>query len=296
MDKVLIIDGHNFLWRANVSFKPPVKEAAPPPIDVWGFENPNQSTVKPPSEEFIVIFNFFRNLRPVIEQFAPTKCFFVLEGHPQFRYDLFADYKSNRRLIKTGSQQESRDKLYKHKDTIVSLLKHLPITVAKAEHYECDDVVATLAENMKDEDVTILSNDSDFLQILQKGFTNVKVYNPYKKDYMVAPDYHYIAWKALSGDKSDSIPGMMGDKTAQKTIADPKKLEKFLELEEHRAQFSINRQLIEFRQVPMDEIKIDEGVANFDILKQEFTKMEFNSIVNDKSWKKYVDTFNCLRL
>ena len=292
MDKVLIIDGHNFLWRANVGFKPPTAPPSPPANDYWGFESP---TVKAPTEEFIVIFNFFRNLRPVIEQFSPTKCFFVLEGHPQFRYDLFADYKANRKIIKLGSQQENRDNLYKLKDIIVSLLKHLPITIAKAEHYECDDVVATLAENMKDEDVTILSNDSDFIQLLQKGYSNVKLYNPYKKDYIMAPDYHYIAWKSLSGDKSDNIPGLMGDKTAQKTIADPRKFDKFLELEEHRAQFAINRQLIEFRQVPMEDIKIDEGVTNFDLLKQEFVKMEFNSIVNDKSWKKYTDTFKCLR-
>lgn len=286
MDKVLLIDGHNFMWRANVGFKPPTK--TPDPYSV--------EDKKTPSDEFVLIFNFFRNLRPVIEQFKPDKCFFVLEGHPQFRYDLYADYKANRKIIKVGAQQENKDRFYKLKDVIISLLKHLPITIAKAEHYECDDVINTLTENMKDEDITILSNDSDFIQVLQKGYTNVKLYNPYKKDYVTPPDYHYVAWKSLSGDKSDNIPGLMGDKTAQKTLADPKKLDKLLEQEEKRAQFNINRELIEFKMVPIEEILLEEGLANFDILKEEFAKMEFNSIINDKSWEKYVNTFNCLRL
>ncbi len=293
MDKVLIIDGHNYMWRANVGFKPPAKVLAPPRVDNWGYDNPPEEQKS--LEEFIVVFNFFRNLRPTIELFNPSKCFFVLEGHPQFRYDLFPDYKANRKIIKTGAQQEHRDKFYQHKDLIISLLKHLPITLAQADNYECDDVVSTLVDNMKDEEVTVVSNDSDFIQLLQKDYTNLNLYSYNKKDYIKAPDYHYLGWKCLAGDKSDNIPGVMGDKTAQKTVKDPVKLQKFLDVEENRAQFSINRQLIELRDVPVDQIKLEEGVPNFDILKQEFTKMEFKSIVNDNSWKKYVDTFKCLR-
>ena len=284
MDKVLLIDGHNFLWRANVGFKSPLKVV-----------NPNATT---PSDEFIIIFNFFRNLRPVIEQFSPNKCFFVLEGHPKFRYDIFPEYKANRRIVKTGAQQESKDRLYEHKDVIFSLLKHLPITLAKAENYECDDVIATLAENMQDEDVTILSNDSDFIQILEKGYKNVKLYNPYMKDYVSITPYPYLAWKCLRGDDTDNIPGFkgIGDKTAAKLLSDPKKFDEFLDQEERRAHFNINRSLIEFRQVPLEEIQFTEGVVNWDKLKEEFTKMQFNSIVNEKSWTKYVNTFNCLSL
>lgn len=287
MDKVLLIDGHNFMWRANVGFKPPAK--APDPYSA--------EPIKPaPSDEFVLIFNFFRNLRPVIEQFSPNKCFFVLEGHPQFRYDLYADYKANRRIVKVGAQQENKDRFYEHKDLIISLLKYLPITLAKAQHYECDDVIATLVENMKDEDITVLSNDSDFIQLLQKGYSNVKLYNPYKKDYVTPPEYNYVAWKCLCGDKSDNIPGVMGDKTAQKTLADPDKFQKVLAQEEKRAQFNMNRQLIEFKQIPIEEIRLEEGTTNWDALKAEFAKMEFNSIINDKSWTKYVNTFNCLSL
>src|SRR5688572_19272894 len=106
MDKILFIDGHNQMWRACVKF----------------------GTVQPDvPDEVIFAFNFFRNLRPLIEDGEPDKVFFVLEGHPQFRYDLFADYKANR-IIKQAEAKgkESNDRFLRTRDIILPLLKHLP--------------------------------------------------------------------------------------------------------------------------------------------------------------------------
>jgi 5'-3' exonuclease len=276
MDKVLLIDGHNAMWRASIGFA----GNKSPPVE---------------GEDFITIFNFFRNLRPIIEQFEPDKCFFVLEGHPQFRYDLFSDYKANR-LVKTGSKSQAElDKFHKSKDEIIRLLQHLPLTICRAHDYEADDVIYTLCKNLRDEELTILSNDSDYIQLLQLGLTHVQVYNPIKKVFMEAPTYPYVAWKCLNGDKSDNIPSLLSKKKALNTVSDPELFEKFLEVEENRANFSVNRQLIEFRDVPEEEILLREGERNFDALKLEFERMKFESIINDKSWNKYCKTFNCLK-
>lgn len=70
-------------------------------------------------------------------------------------------------------------------------MQHLPVKQFVASNYECDDVIASLATSLKDEDVTIISNDSDYIQLLQNDI-NVKIYNPIKKEYMKAPDYHYL--------------------------------------------------------------------------------------------------------
>ena len=284
MDKILLIDGMNAIHRANVAF--------------------NQSKVKPDpndptfdeQQKYIVIFNFFRNLRPLVEQFTPHKIFFVLEGHPKFRYDLFADYKANR-IIKTGNKQEALDKLYESKDEILRLLAHFPITLARAANYECDDVISSLCESMRDENLTVISNDSDYIQLLQNGYKRLNIFNPIKKEFMVAPTYSYVAWKCLVGDKSDNIPGfsMIGDKRAKIMLSDPDEFQRFLYLEENRANFNIYRQLIQFGEVPPDEILFQEGVKNFSIIKEEFSKMKFESIVNDKSWNKFVKTFNCVK-
>jgi len=273
MDNVLFIDGHNAIWRACIKFG-----AAPTDQD----------------DSIIFTFNFFRNLRPLIEDFSPDKCFFVLEGHPQFRYDLFSDYKANR-IIKLASRQESNAKFLAAKDIIISLLSYLPITIARAQAYEADDVVATLCHNMKDENLTVLSNDSDYIQLLQRNYSNIRIYNPIKKIDMIAPTYPYVAWKCLNGDKSDNIPGLLKPKKALEATTSPEVFKKFMEVEENRANFSINRQLIEFKPVPEDEISLVEGSCNFNKLREEFAKMKFESIINDKSWEKYCKTFECIK-
>jgi 5'-3' exonuclease len=299
MDKVLLIDAHNAMWRASISFAPKKVEAAPPPSDDDGWEMRGEPAPPAPEkkevdESFIIIFNFFRNLRPIIEQFAPDKCFFVLEGHPQFRYDLFADYKANR-IIKQAATKEKQEKFLQSKDEIVRILQHFPITVARAANYEADDVIASLCDNMRDEELTILSNDSDYIQLLQRGYPNCQIYNPIKKVFMEAPAYPYVAWKCLNGDKSDNIPALLKPKKALDAVNSPELFKKFMDVDENRANFNVNRQLIEFRSVPMDEIILHEGTRNFDIVKEDFARMEFQSIINDKSWAKYTKTFSCLR-
>lgn len=274
MDKILFIDAHNSMWRACVKF----------------------GAVQPDTpDEVIFTFNFFRNLRPLIEDFAPDKCFFVLEGHPQFRYDLFTDYKANRLVKNAEARKESNERFLKTKDIILPLMRFLPIATCRAANYEADDVVATLCENLKDEDLTVLSNDSDYIQLLQRGYQNMAIYNPIKKEFMEAPEYPYVAWKCMNGDKSDNIPALLKPKKALEAATNPDKFAAFMSVEENRANFQVNRQLIEFRSVPEEEIAIQEGTRQFDLLKQAFAEMKFESIINDKSWDKYCKTFDCLR-
>lgn len=276
MDKILLIDGHNALWRACVKFgKVKADETSEP-------------------DEVIFAFNFFRNLRPLIEDLSPDKCFFVLEGHPQFRYDLYADYKATR-MLKQASKQETNTRFFKMRDIVLPLLQYLPITICRAANYEADDVIATLCDNMKDESLTILSNDSDYIQLLQRGYKNIRIYNPIKKMDMEAPSYPYVAWKCLNGDKSDNIPKLLSPKKAIDTVTNPDLFKKFMEVEENRANFNVNRQLIEFRSVPEEEINMVDGVSNFDKLKLAFSELKFESIINENSWKKYVNTFNCIK-
>jgi 5'-3' exonuclease len=271
-DTIMLIDGHNMLWRANMS---------------WGKDKNDKSN-------HVMIYNFFRNLRPLVEQFSPTKIFFVMEGHPKHRHEIYSEYKANR-IIKTASKQETHDKFHLDKKEIIRLLKYLPVTICKAGNYEADDVIATLAENLKEENVIIISNDTDYIQLLQKGFSSIKIYNPVRKSFVEAPSYLYLAWKSLRGDPSDNIPGLMSDAKAEKLVKTPSLLREWMELEENRANFSINRSLIEFAKVPEEEILIEEGHANFNSLKEEFIKMEFLSLIKDSTWNKFCQTFNCLK-
>jgi 5'-3' exonuclease len=274
MDKILLIDLANNLYRACVKF------GTPPVQDV--------------DDSIIFTFNFFRNLRPIIEQFSPDKVFIVGEGHPQFRYDLYSEYKANR-IIKTASKQESKDKFSKTMDIVLPLLAYLPITIARAANYEADDTIGSLCENMKEEDLTVLSSDTDFIQLLQRGYKHIQIYNPIKKVFVEAPPWPYALGKAITGDKSDNIPALLKPKKAQETIRDPEKFKAFMSLEENRANFQINRQLVEFASVPEEEIVLTEGTRQFDLLKAAFVEMKFESITNDKSWERFTTTFDCIK-
>lgn len=292
MDKILLIDGMNQLHRANITFGPPIKHQQI--NDKCACKSPwNVQENFCYGEKYGLVFNFFRNLRPLIEMFSPNKCFFALEGHPQFRYDLFSEYKANR-IIKQGSA--NKQDLFSKFEIVIDLLKYLPISVCRATNYEADDLIGSLCESLKDEDVTVISNDSDYIQLLQRGYNNIRIYNPIKKNNMEAPLYPYISWKCLAGDKSDNIPSLLTPKKVIKCMEDPQVFQAFLASEENRANFNINRQLIEFRSVPTEEISMTEGISNFDALRSKFMEMKFESMINDKSWDKYKSTFDCINL
>jgi len=135
MDKILLIDAHNALWRASIGFGPS-KSIHNLCLDCDAYSHKddghthcecgedwiNNQCETQPSKEFILIFNFFRNLRPLIEMFSPDKCYFILEGHPKFRYDLFPEYKANR-IIKNADRKDDLDRFLESKDEIVRLMK-----------------------------------------------------------------------------------------------------------------------------------------------------------------------------
>jgi 5'-3' exonuclease len=228
--------------------------------------------------------------------------YFVLEGHPKARYELYEKYKANR-IQEPGTEQHRKMiDFHRQKDLIVDLLrKHFPVAVIQQPDYECDDVVFNLISfASRAIDFTVVSNDSDFIQLLQE-FENVHIYNPMKKEFVEAPEYDYLTWKALRGDGSDNISGIpgVGDKTAEGLVESHDKLEKFLKGDAERANvFLRNMQLITFQrwdESDMMKMTCSQPSRNWDEVKRVMgEEWGFNSIVNDKAWKKFVDTFDRL--
>ena len=273
MDKVLIFDFLNQAWRANMS---------------WGKKD--SSSEKSEEDNYVMVNNFFINTRALVEKFSPNKIFMVLEGHPKHRYALYPEYKANR-IVKTAQKQEYHDKFYHDTNEIVRLGKMLPFTFCKADNYECDDVINTLCEDLQNEDITVITNDSDYIQILQMGYKKCKIYNPIKKDYMQAPKYHYVAYKALVGDKSDNIPKIISENKAIEILSNPSQFEKWLSEEENRSNFNLNYNLIKFISVPKEELLIEDGINNFPLLRNEFLNLKFQKITKEETWRKFCTTF-----
>lgn len=306
MDKILFVDFMNAMWRSSIIFGEKKthtfcdycdEDILHSDIGTHCVEckvkwDDIENKCSKDNSVNIITFNFFRNLRPIVEKFLPNKIFFVLEGRPKHRYALYSQYKGNR--VKFGSKQKDAQDIKEASSKVLSILDYFPVTMVKSDDYECDDVISTLVDSMSTEELIVVSNDSDYIQLLQKGYNHIKIYNHMKKDYMVAPDYHYVAWKSLNGDKSDNIPGLVTPKKALDLVKSPDLLKKFLSIEENRANFIVNKQLIEFADVPQESFIVKEGFKNFEEVEKVFKELEFNSIL--KNFDVYKSTFDCVTL
>ncbi len=294
---MLLVDAMNWAYRANIVFgknKGKVGEVLDPKtkeIIPVVFEE-----IEEEKESFTAVFNFFRNTRALIEQFDPDKVFFCLEGNSCFRYELFSEYKGNR-IIKTGSddKQNKRDDFLRQYKIMLKLLKYLPITQVKSDRYEADDVIATLVSTLRNEELTVISSDKDYIQLLQKGYDNLKVYSHNLKNYVVPPDYHFLTFLTLNGDTSDNIPSLISKKRAIAIASDPEKLAEFLSVEENRANYSLNNKLVQFQIIEDEMLEFSEYDVDFDALKEEFAWMELETILEEKYWGRFVETFERLR-
>ena len=265
--KILLLDGYNLIYRARYS----------------GMNRGEYST----------IFNFFRGLRPLIEKFNPDEAYMVLEGKPVKRLEIDPEYKGQRTYHDKDNFNYQRNKI------IEIIEKYYPIQLIKHKDYECDDVIGYLANSHKaDSSVTIVSSDTDFIQCIDD---NVKLYNPVRKIFLEKPVYDYVLWKSLRGDPGDNIIGFkgIGDKKAQKLCLDSSALDKFLLNEGFESKLNKNISMIRLHDLKEDCKDLHRfnllKVPDWENLKNVFESYEFSSIVEkDKSWKKYINTFNCL--
>lgn len=265
MKKVLLLDANNLIYRARYSAK-------------YAREG-----------DAAIVYSFFRSLRPLIEKFNPDICYFVRDGAPSDRMEILPDYKQNR-------VREHDSNFFSQKRDIENIVdSFFPIIVCRDLNLEADDLIAYLVlEKHKSDSCVVVSSDTDFIQLLQEH-ENCELYNPITKKMREAPDYDYLTWKSLRGDSSDNIPGIpkVGDKTAAKLALDDLALREFLEKKDsNRETYERNKLLISFRN-PQDVSNIIVGDSNFDfeMVKQRFSDLNFNSMVNEKSWIKYVKTF-----
>ena len=264
--KIVLLDGYNLIYRARHS--------------------------RMNKGEYSTVFNFFRSLRPLIDQFSPDEVYFVLEGIPKKRLEMSADYKGQRTY-------HNKDNFRSQRKTIISLLKEFfPFKVIRHPDYECDDVINYLAVSRhKEDEVTIISSDTDFIQTITE---RVQLFNPVSKKFINAVEYDYIAHKALTGDKSDNIEGFVGigQKKAEKLLKEENALNNFLLSEENKEKFNHNYNMIQFHDLTNDTDMLEETSndrVNWDNLKLKFSEMEFNSIIGkEKSWENYTKTFKKL--
>lgn len=219
---LLLVDGHNLLWRAAFGFPAAIR---------------SRDKIRDLTAEF----GFFALLRVAIreEMPQPPEVFVVFDGEhgTADRKDSDSDYKANRVL------DEGADKALRAIPHVQQALGHYGIGWIEIDTAEADDVIATLVaatrERQPERQVWIMSGDRDFYQLVNE---HVHALNTVMKRgrrhigpddvldrYGVTPA-QWPDFCALKGDPADNIPGVkgIGPGTAAKLLADGLGLDQLL--------------------------------------------------------------------
>ncbi len=170
------------------------------------------------------IFGFASMLVKLMTEYGQKPTVVVWDAGSSGRKEIAPDYKAGR---------ASRPDLLKEQwPTMEPLVEAFGYLNARAEGYEADDVIATLAGRAarNDIEVTIVTGDRDAFQLIEpkvkimatgRGITDTKIYDRdavidrYGIPPELIPDFY-----GLKGDTSDNIPGVpgIGDKTASSLL------------------------------------------------------------------------------
>jgi len=187
LKKITIIDGHSLAYRlihSAASSKDRDKS-----VDLFDFWR----------------YLMFYNLFTIVEKFNSDRFIIVFDSPNSWRYGIYENYKQHRKALKEKyifDYQEFKTKL---NDLVETLrLNFTKFYILKVDKAEGDDIIAVISRHHKDCDITIISSDTDFIQLINE---NVKLYDPRAKKYIksISPK-NDLNIKILKGDEGDNIP------------------------------------------------------------------------------------------
>ena len=280
MKKFLVVDGNSILNRAFYGIRILTNKDGLPTNAVYGM---------------VTI------LSKHIEALEPDYCAVAFDlKAPTFRHKMYDGYKANRH----GMPDELAAQLPYAKECMRDMGFH----VLEVEGFEADDILGTLATRAEREGVLayVLTGDRDSLQLISDTTHVLLATNKdtiefgraeFVEKYGIAPE-QFVDVKALMGDSSDNIPGVLGigEKTAFKLISEFESLdgvyEKFAEssltpsvkakLEAGRESAYMSKTLATImRQVPVDDDFENYRYDGFKKreLRELFEKLEFSALI-----------------
>ena len=172
---------------------------------------------------------FLNFLSRLVPDRRPARLFVALDAdwRPQFRVDAMPTYKSHR----VAGPDDPPDPVDPQMKLIVEILDAFGISVAAAEGYEAEDVIATLVERLGGP-VEIVTGDRDLFAIVRdpdvrvlytlRGVSELAhVDENWIRTKYGIPGDRYFDYAVLRGDPSDGLPGVhgIGEKTASALVA-----------------------------------------------------------------------------
>lgn len=199
--------------------------------------------------------------------FAWKNCYLVKDCSRQdiWRMPIFPEYKKNR----TDKSHEKFDPIVfsaSYSDIIPRLMTKYGFGMLGFDHAEADDVIGVIHsyirkhESTKNKKIYIITNDNDYLQLLDECTVIMNCgFKELKERFVKTPETLQVfgLWKSIRGDDSDCIPSIgskIGDKTALKLALDEKALADKLRSggDAMRQALDRNKRLVMFENIPFD--------------------------------------------
>lgn len=209
---LLLIDGHSLAFRSYYAFSN-------------GKKGPLRTSTGIPTS---VCFGFLNSLLQVIEKENPQFLAIAFDTkETTFRKESDQNYKANRK--------ETPEDFLEDITNLQELLISLNLPIFTLSGFEADDILGTLSQLGANHNcsVKVVSGDRDLFQLIDNQ-RNIKVLYLDSKAGIVEFDEESVMekmgikpsqivdYKALCGDTSDNIPGVLGigDKTAVKLLTE----------------------------------------------------------------------------
>ena len=271
--RFVLIDAHSIIFRSYYAFiKNPLKNSKGENTSgIYGFLNTLKKIKRQlPSDYICLAFD------------APGKT---------FRDELYDEYKATRAPAPADIPFQV--------EKVKEISRYLGIPGFEIEGYEADDILATLAQRLKQEgEVYIVSSDKDLLQLVGD---NIYVYDAYRefvfdreaviKKFGVPPE-RIPEYLILVGDSIDNVPGVpgIGPKRASAILKKFSDLETAVEQDKrlitYKEQIGLSKKLVLLKDdVPLnlkiEDMRIKE--PNLNRLIPILLELEFHSYVRELS-------------
>ena len=256
------------------------------------------------------VFGFCTMFGTLVKEHSPDGVVVVFDRKEKtFRHERAPEYKAQR--------EKQPDTLYEQLDVIKDVLSATGVRVIDFAGYEGDDIIATIAERLTDDDqLLIVTGDRDSYQLVRDPQVRVLYNKRGVSDYALYDEAgivertgvtpaQYADYAALRGDPSDNLDGVpgVGEKTAAKLINAYGSLEAVFDhadeqtpklresLHASRERVLRNADLMKLvRNVPI-VIEREEYLPkpNIAALNQLFERLEFSSMLS--RWKPLLTRF-----
>ena len=199
-DKLVLIDGSGYIFRAFHAL-PPMSRADGTPVNA--------------------VFGFTKMLLKLMDDLAPHSVAVIFDaGRVTFRNEIYQDYKANR--------TDPPDELVPQFALVRDAAHAMSLPVIEMPGFEADDVIASYAKlaTAAGRQTVIVSSDKDLMQLVND---HVEMLDPMKQrrigrdevieKFGVGPE-HVVDVQSLAGDSTDNVPGVpgIGVKTAAELI------------------------------------------------------------------------------